>query len=243
MMASDEASGGSDNKLSHKLWNESIGKFRSSVYDNVIVSFTSKWYADVLRDLPEGSRLLDVGIGTGAALIANKELIRSKNIKVVGVDYDADYIERCRRLISEANISDHVSAVCCSFYDFGQVKEKFDHIYFSGSFMILPDGPGAIRHAIKLLANKDLGRLYFTQTFELNKDSRTSSLIKWVKPTLKYWTTIDFGNVTYVDDFEGSLSKGGANVASSKRIEDGKAVEGKRETRLVVARAIISEIS
>jgi ubiquinone/menaquinone biosynthesis C-methylase UbiE len=206
------------------------------VYDRAITSFTTKWYAEVLQLIPENSRVLDVGIGTGTALLANAELLRAKHISVVGVDYDAGYVERCQRLIAEHDLSRQVSCVCCSFYDFKPADERlFDYVYFSSSFMIMPDRPGAVRKAVDLLVDREDGRLFFTQTFELQKNT----FLEWFKPKLAYLTSIDFGQVTYVEDFDEALHQGGAIAVRTLRIEDGMAVEGTRESRLVVARSDI----
>jgi SAM-dependent methyltransferase len=199
------------------------------------VPFTSKWYQEVLYNIPPGSRILDVGIGTGAALVANAALVREKNLRVVGVDYDADYIEKCKDLIASYSLSDNISATCCSFYDYKD-EERFDHVYFSGSFMILPDAQGALRHALELLRDTTNGRLYFTQTFELARNA----FLEKIKPILTYFTSIDFGSVTYVEEFEKVLQEAGVVVVSSTRIEDGKASRG-RESRLVVARSSLAK--
>jgi hypothetical protein len=56
---------------------------------------------------------------------------------------------------------------------------------------------------------------------------------------MTYWTTIDFGNVTYVEDFDSALADGDVVAVSATRIADGKTVEDVRESRLVVARSTI----
>ena len=53
------------------LW--PLHKFRSFVYDALILKLTTKWYEVVLRRFDEGSTVLDIGIGTAGA---------SKNISV-----------------------------------------------------------------------------------------------------------------------------------------------------------------
>jgi ubiquinone/menaquinone biosynthesis C-methylase UbiE len=55
-----------------------VDRVRSAVYDAAIVGLTADWYRAVLERLPNGCRLLDVGIGTGAALIANADVLREK---------------------------------------------------------------------------------------------------------------------------------------------------------------------
>jgi hypothetical protein len=225
-------------------------KLRCWIYDGAIVPFTSKWYQEVLHSIPPGSRMLDVGIGTGAALVANANMVREKHITVVGVDYDEAYIGKCQDLIASHNLSDHISVKCCSFYDYNCFQDeekkknerKFDCIYFSGSFMILPDPQRALCHALGLLRQEDdnnnnnnnsNGRLYFTQTFELNRNAFIMEKI--IKPALTYLTSIDFGRVTYVEEFEKVLQDAGVEVVSTTRIDDGKASR-RRESRLVVAK-------
>lgn len=47
---------------------------RALIYDLVIVKMTAQWYQRVLSRLPQNSLLLDVGIGTGTALLRNEVL-------------------------------------------------------------------------------------------------------------------------------------------------------------------------
>ena len=43
---------------------------RALIYDKAIVGLTAGWYRAVLGRLAPGSHLLDIGIGTGSALLA-----------------------------------------------------------------------------------------------------------------------------------------------------------------------------
>jgi len=81
---------------------------RATLYDLAIVWFTAEWYRRVLEQLPEDAHVLDVGIGTAAALVANVELIRRKRLRIVGVDIDAAYIARAETLIAKAGLADAV---------------------------------------------------------------------------------------------------------------------------------------
>lgn len=214
------------------LWDRA----RGYVYDRAIVSFTKQWYRAVLEDVPEGSRVLDVGIGTGAALVANASLLRNRNLYVVGVDYDDAYVRRCRELVREAALQDRVSVVCESIYDYVPSDNAlFDHVYFSGSFMILPMPAAALRKVVELLRDREVGKLFFTQTFELQKNT----MLEWLKPKLMSVTSIDFGSVTYDADFDDAVFEGGLVVEHSAVLDDGKRVDGVRESRLVIARSRI----
>jgi ubiquinone/menaquinone biosynthesis C-methylase UbiE len=166
---------------------------RAWIYDWTFKNLTVGWYREVLQRLPDGARLLDVGIGTGGALCRNKELVASKNLRVVGVDYDRDYVIRCRERVATEGLADRVQVELISIYDY--TGETFDAVYFGASFMLMPDPRRALEHCATLL--RPGGRIYFTQTFQ----EKRSVVVERVKPLLKRITTIDFGKVTYEEEF------------------------------------------
>jgi SAM-dependent methyltransferase len=175
---------------------------RARLYDLLIVPFmTASWYGAVLDRLPRGARLLDVGIGTGGALLEHADRLRVQDLHVVGVDIDADYVARCRSEAARHGVADRVDARLESIYD--HRGGPYDAAYFSASFMLLPDPPAAVRHVATLLAPG--GRIFFTQTFEHER----SPLMEAVKPLLKRVTTIDFGRVTYEDEFVRTVAAAG----------------------------------
>ena len=197
---------------------------RAWIYNRALLPLTSKWYEAVLQRIPEGSRLLDVGIGTGGALINNRELLRSKNIEVVGIDIDEDYVRQCQKALNKHNLGDCLRVELESVYDFDE--RNFDAVYFSASFMLLPDPKLALAHVCSLMTED--GRLYFTQTIE---ESRSFMMEKG-KPLLKKLTSIDFGQVTYEDDFLATMETGGVDVLEKAYLGGNKA----RSYRLFVGR-------
>jgi SAM-dependent methyltransferase len=201
-----------------------MNSLRASAYDLLISRMTASWYRAVLMRLPAGCRLLDVGIGTGAALLANAPLLRRRNVRVTGVDVDGDYVERCRREASRAGLADRIEVRLESVYE--HRGGPYDAVYFSASFMLLPDPPRALHHVTALLALG--GRIYFTQTFEHER----SRLTERVKPLLRLVTTIDFGRVTYEKDFRAALASAGVETEEIETIGDGR----RRSSRLVAAR-------
>ncbi|MEA5445696.1 class I SAM-dependent methyltransferase [Gammaproteobacteria bacterium AB-CW1] len=174
---------------------------RSLLYDCLLPRLTARWYRAVIERLPEECELLDVGIGTAGALLANAELLRDKRMWVRGVDVDADYVERARRRLANSTVADRVEVRLESIYD--HQGGPYDAVYFSASFMLLPDPEAALRHCLSLL--KPNGRLYFTQTIQ----TRPSRLMEWLKPMLKRLTSIDFGRVTYESDFRKQMETAG----------------------------------
>ncbi len=177
---------------------------RGFIYDKALLPLTSGWYAEVIRRLEPGARLLDVGIGTGGALAKNAAAVRQRSITVVGVDIDAAYVQRSERVLEEAGLSEHVQVHLQSIYD--HEGGPYDAVYFSASFMLMPDPPAVLRHVASLLS--DEGRIFFTQTFQ----DRPSPMMERAKPLLRKLTTIDFGTVTYEADFRSTLAEGDVRI-------------------------------
>lgn len=195
---------------------------RGLIYDAAILPLTTRWYAEVLDRLPVGARLLDVGIGTGGALAKNAETVRAKSLNIVGVDIDEDYVKRSRKNLSKAGLDGRVEVVLQSIYD--HHGGPYDAAYFSASFMLMPDPPAVLRHVVSLLG--DTGRVYFTQTFQ----DRPSALMEKAKPLLKAVTTIEFGKVTYEDDFRETVQAGGLRLTELVTMER----SGSRSYRLAI---------
>ena len=206
--------------------------WRSAIYDYIIVKMTTQWYKQALSRMPTGSRVLDVGIGTATSLLANKDLMLAKQLKFVGVDYDAQYVafaeENFKKLVSSSSAAaevpssdnstsavvaknsidaSYLSLTCCSIHDYNtSLAEKFDVIYFSGSFMIIPDQVKALKHCAKMLnasapttSSTSTSPIIFTQTFE--NRGLVGKIVAFFKPFFKYALTIDFGNATFEEDF------------------------------------------
>lgn len=196
---------------------------RSQIYDFFFANTNKTLYSDVLEKIPEGSVLLDIGIGTGSALLCNVDLLRQKNIKVVGVDYEASYVTACNTNIAKYEAEDIIEVHQMSIYDFQWplANSKFAHLdlnygYFSNSLMIMPDPVEALKHVYSLLKSpiKDQ-KIYTSQTFELQK----SRVIEVAKPLLKFITTIDFGTVTYEENFMKTIEGASLSIDNVTNIE------------------------
>ena len=184
--------------------NNLFSSIRGLIYDHTFAKLTVDWYRAVLERLPEGAEVLDVGIGTGGAAAANAELIRRKNLHITGLDIDNDYLQRCRKNLDKAGLREHVNVRLQSVYD--HEGGPYDAVYFSSSFMLLPDPAGALGHVLDMLRPE--GSVFFTQTFH----DRPSPLVEIIKPALHKITTIHFGQVTYWESFQEVLHQAGARV-------------------------------
>jgi SAM-dependent methyltransferase len=202
---------------------------RGWIYDRFVAGMTTRWYREVVARLPDGARVLDVGIGTGAALARCADQVRAKDLAVVGLDIDPDYLARCRLEMARAGLSGQVEPVLASVYD--HRGGPYDAVYFSASLMLLPDPVGAIRHVCGLLAPD--GRLFSTQTFH----HRRSVLMERVKPMFHRVTTIHFGRVTYEDEFRRAFEEAGVELEELTTLTD----RGSSSYRMAVGRVRSSE--
>lgn len=197
---------------------------RSLIYDTFIPRLTSRWYAEVLTRVPDGAALLDVGIGPAGALLANADLVKRKCLRVTGIDIDADYVERARRRLRDSPLTECAEVCLKSVYDYE--GGPYDVVYFSASFMLLPEPERALRHCCSLL--NPGGRIFFTQTI----DKQPARWMEVVKPKLKRVTSIDFGRVTYEEDLKAQIRAAGLELEEFTRL----GIHGDRASCLVVAR-------
>jgi SAM-dependent methyltransferase len=197
---------------------------RALIYDAAILPLTTKWYRQVLDRLPDGAAVLDVGIGTGSALMRNGRVVKAKQLDVVGVDIDGDYVRHCQKSIWKEGLGRHVRVYLQSVYDHD--GGPYDAVYFSASFMLLPDPAAALHHITSLL--KPDGLIYFTQTFE----ERRSPVMEQLKPILGQLTTIEFGRVTYEADFREVIEAGNIELIHMEELGRSRS----RSYRLAVGR-------
>eukprot|EP00472_Partenskyella_glossopodia_P004748 CAMPEP_0197526990 /NCGR_PEP_ID=MMETSP1318-20131121/19962_1 /TAXON_ID=552666 /ORGANISM="Partenskyella glossopodia, Strain RCC365" /LENGTH=191 /DNA_ID=CAMNT_0043081417 /DNA_START=39 /DNA_END=611 /DNA_ORIENTATION=+ len=181
---------------------------------------TSKWYRAVFERLQSGDRILDIGIGTAAALVRNPDVVRAKDLKICGIDYEKAYIDRAKTLIKSSGLEDNVSVFCRSIYEPGlrsvvlkeNENQPYDAAYFSGSFTLMPEPHEALKVAAKMC--KPGAPIYITQTYQL----KYSPITAVVKPLLKYLTTVDFGHLTYMTELDKIVSKAGMTIEENIQI-------------------------
>ena len=221
-------------------------RYAAEIYDLIALHMTTKWYRAVLSRLDKKSNIIDVGIGTASSLIDNLDIIQSKQLTIVGIDYNSTYITKATANIKQHNCEKYIRVYCKSIYDTDDIantlekdgySEPFNVAYFSGSFSLLPDPIGALNACANLLGCKNdksksinknsiknnEKRIYITQTFQKKDENnfklRVCNLILYyIKPLLKFLTTIDFGELKYHSDLDKILSKADMQVIHNKPI-------------------------
>lgn len=183
------------------------------IYDTMITrSVTTHMYQDFYtaakKKIHSSANILDVGVGTGYALESIIDRI-PESTKVFGIDIDPFYVQSAQKRFKNRK---NVNIQLQNFYEMKATNQKFDIIIFSMSIMLMPDQAKAIELA-KTLLNEN-GRIYFLLTLN-NKRNR---LMEKIKPAIKYMTTIDFGKVTYENDFDNLRSNCGLVTLNKQRV-------------------------
>lgn len=203
---------------------------RSWIYDRLFHSLSTDWYRFILNSLPDQCRLLDVGVGTGSSLLSNLDLVRSKQLQVEGIDINTSYLKACQDKIDHLEANEQIQVRYHSVYDL-ESQPAYDAIYFSASFMLLPDQ----KHALETIKSclKPNGYVCFTQTFE----TKRTRFWEVVKPLLYLFTTVHFGVVTYQPPFLKMLEEAGFEVEVNQVLRN----QGSREMRAIMAKVSSAE--
>lgn len=166
------------------------------LYKIIIDDVTNICYGNCLEYFPDRSRILDVGIGNGAMIERYHAIIRSRQFSITGIDINRQYLRHCRELIRKYGLQDFIDVHYAPVESYEPPdNHHFDFIFFSMSFMLFEDQQ-LVLDRIKPWLKPD-GSVVFFQTMFKNR----SFFLEFVKPRLKYVTTVDFGRVTYEQDF------------------------------------------
>jgi len=119
------------------VWIENMS-LRQKLYDHYfgdvnLPMSTPNLYYQFLQRMKHNTKILDIGMGTGIYFSDQRcvDLIRSKNIKIVGIDInEADIILASKR-IQSAHIGDHVEAKFMDLFEYSEDLYRFDVILFS----------------------------------------------------------------------------------------------------------------
>lgn len=208
--------------------------FSPIIYDVVIVNMTSVWYQSVLTRVAATKSdnkdspivILDVGIGTGTALLKNRNFVKSNPFHILGIDYDGTYVVAAQKAVAQEQLEKQIQVKQLSVYEHDSIKDwikselaangnssaDLDAIYFSGSWSVLPDPVEALISVSGLLPPG--GRIYITQTFSQTHNSFMARF----KPLIKYLTTIDFGQLITKKDALNMIEASGLKLLEQTEI-------------------------
>lgn len=200
---------------------------RNQIYALIFDDITRWCYRNCLSYFHPGATILDVGIGNGIMMKHFHQLIREKDLSIIGIDINKTYLNQCNGYIECFNLEDHIQIQNAPIEQYEPpARPYFDYILFSMSFMLFEDQRLVLDRIKSWL--KPQGQLVFFQTLFKEK----LRLIEFIKPKLNYLTTIDFGRITYEDAFYNLLQEKGVTVVKDRLI---KKEWFKGEYRMIVA--------
>ena len=174
------------------------------------------------------------------ALLRCKDLVISKGLRIVGIDYNELYISAAECAIIREGMEEFIYVKCMSIYDRKRLSDLrkpnnnsvcdpqkhevdgkstgvpllFDAAYFSGSFSLLPSPLEAL-NLVKTILKPQIGLVYITQTYQ----HHTPPLLRLIKPLIKYITTIDFGKLILECDVLEIFSESVFDLVDHQNIE------------------------
>ena len=197
----------------------------SYIFANFFTMYLFQWDRPTYRQI--GSRnqnrknikkVLDIGTATGDALSTIVDDLKEAHI--LGIDYNEFYVPACKkRFESKPNVEIRFM----NFYNLEKEESEtlFDIIIFGSSFMLMPDQVKALEIAKSTFIsysgklNKN-GKIYFLQTL-FHERTLYVRMLAYIKPILKYLTTIDFGKVLFKKEFEEFLVNNELRIVWSER--------------------------
>lgn len=187
---------------------------KNYIYNLMIQGASNHCYRNCLNYFTPNAAVLDVGIGNGAMMKNYHSLIKAKKLRITGIDINRHYLNHCRSLIEKYGLQEHIRIYCTPVEEYApRPTAGFDFILFSMSFMLFADPCGVLERIKGWL--KPGGEIVFFQTIYKEK----FALMEFIKPRLKYFTTVDFGVVTYEKDLLQTLKTQNLAVLGNRLVK------------------------
>lgn len=191
-------------------------KIRDALYDHFLGSeagdvSTSVLYGKTIDTLPDNCTILDIGFGNATCALNNLEKLKSKGIRVDGVDIDEDYINSAKNKISNLKAEKWITATKMDMLDISD-ELKWDFVLFSESYPVIPrELMSEFMHKAKKLTNRDDGILFMH-----NLCDHPTWIGDWCKRHSPYLLGVDFGRYTSEKEFEEHLKECGLEITEKK---------------------------
>lgn len=171
---------------------------RSKLYD-FHINITHILYKKVLENLPDKSKILEAGIGNGACVEKNADLIKNKGFEIDGIDIDTEYLDVCNERIVKCDLTSQVTYKEQDLLKMDDTK-KYDYIFFMESYPVIPvDIMKMMMDKCKsLLLSK--GKVLFVH----NLVDKKNWLVNFIKPRVVNipFIQVDFGRLTTHTEFD-----------------------------------------
>jgi len=162
-------------------------------------------FVKILERVPEGGRVLDVGIGSGTYIECDKvrDLVRKRKLTIDGVDISTPNVAICQERVRNHKISAHFNA---KVQVARAIKETgvYDAILFMESFpcMSKPLFSDILLGVQGLLKPQGVNYLYHNLADPTTVGWLYIAVMRLVKPTIKLFVGIDFGRLTTLAEMD-----------------------------------------
>ena len=161
---------------------------------------TPNLFYSILKDLPNNSKILDFGCGSGISYKKKDtiDLIIKKNHMITGIDINSFAINKFEKKIKFSILDGKINLKCGNIFT-EEFNEKFDYVIFSESAPLLTNQflIKVINHIKHNLLNSN-GKIIFINNLVENQQF----FVTVIKPKIKYITTLDFGRILTMNEFE-----------------------------------------
>jgi ubiquinone/menaquinone biosynthesis C-methylase UbiE len=115
----------------------------------VVAALQLDLHERLIRNLPRGARLLDVGSGGGQHAV---QIVQARpDLHVVGVDISTTMVKRSRALARRANVTDKTAFDLGDAMDLKFDSASFDAVYCAGPLKQVPDKSRVLRECHRVL--------------------------------------------------------------------------------------------
>jgi hypothetical protein len=186
---------------------------RQKLYDKLFANelndaSTTNLYKLTLEKLDDNLKILDVGVGTGV-YFENKEcinLIKSKNLKIHGIDINKDDINLAKSRIINNDLNLNVFVEYKDLFELKNIND-YDVIIYSESYPVISKDLMFKMLDFIINKNKFKNKLIFINNIEDNP----TFIQQNIKPYLKYFLGIDFGRLVTKNDMKETFNYIGIN--------------------------------
>jgi hypothetical protein len=175
-------------------------------YNYLIAGYTGDLYNKFLNSVEDNATIIDIGIGNGEGLMAQKNvnLIFGKRLQIFGYDVDEKYLGDCRRKVNTNRLQQNVflfkKDVSREDVIFSQ---KADYLFLSNSYAVIPNAQELLRQAVKKFNPVNV-------VVSTALEDSDSAIRRVMKPRLKYFTFgVDFGRMITQEQFEKEVEEVG----------------------------------
>ena len=135
-------------------WSTPVPNLFWEIYDRwvspaVVAALQLDLHERLIRSLPAGARVLDVGSGGGQHAV---QIAQARpDLQVVGVDVSSTMVKRSRALARRARVADKVSFDLGDAMDLKFASGSFDALYCAGPLKQVPDKSRVLQECYRVL--------------------------------------------------------------------------------------------